>query len=95
MERGLPQSYVDYLQSLPSYTPPPLHWLHHLCAIRMFLCFWHPILSFTMKRVKAKADASPEWAAVAVNLLFRTMWFHHDVIHRKLWLCDGGTTSGY
>lgn len=90
MQRALPPHYLSYLESLPTYSPPTLGWFHQLCAVRMFLAFWHPILATFMRRIKARAEDSPEWAAAAVNILFRTMWFYHDTIHRRLWRCDGG-----
>ncbi|KAK0617479.1 hypothetical protein B0T14DRAFT_435657 [Immersiella caudata] len=95
VERTLPPHYVQYLHSLPSYSPPRLGWIRQFCAVRLFLGFWHPILVVTMKRIKASAGDgnTPEWAPAAVNILFRTMWLYHDTIHRSLWRCDGGVLT--
>lgn len=90
---GLPGEYVDYLRSLPAYRRPQLAWIHELLAVRAFLAFWVPVLTFVMRHVKARAASSPSWSAAAVNVLFRTMWLYHDAVHRWVWQCDGGASE--
>lgn len=87
---GLPQEYTAYLETLPAYTRRELGWLHEMLAIRLFLGFWMPILTFVMRHVKVRAATHPDAAATTVNILFRSMWLYHDYVHRGLWRCDGG-----
>ncbi|KAH8848326.1 hypothetical protein MCOR27_003579 [Pyricularia oryzae] len=93
-QSGLPGEYVEYLRGLPAYQRPVLGWLHELLAIRAFLAFWIPILTFVMNRAKAarapSSSSSPGWTAAVVNVLFRSMWLYHDAIHRRVFKCDGG-----
>ena len=91
-QSGLPDEYVDYLRGLPAYQRPVLGWLHELLAIRAFLAFWIPILTFVMNRAKParapSSSSSPIWTAAVVNVLFRSMWLYHDAIHRRKAACQ-------
>ncbi|KAH8172385.1 hypothetical protein LIA77_06640 [Sarocladium implicatum] len=90
LQSGLPQEYTAYLEKLPAYTRPKLSWLHEMLAIRVFLGFWMPILTFVMRHVKERAEMHPNAASATVNIMFRSMWLYHDAIHRNVWGCDGG-----
>lgn len=89
-ERSLPLSYQNYLQSLASFSKEndrrPLGEL----GARLFLLFWHPLISYVMGWIKVKArnnkdGCAPEWMGGIVWTLFNLMWLYHDKIHAKIW----------
>ncbi|POR35286.1 Dipeptidase [Tolypocladium paradoxum] len=83
-EHGLPASYRHYLASLPSYSKSlsPIE----AFGARLFLGFWMPIITWTMKRIKTAArdtesGRSHSRSGVFVWLLFNTVWLHYDLVH--------------
>lgn len=92
-EHDLPASYRYYLASLPSYTKSlsPVE----AFGARLFLGFWMPIITWTMKRIKTAArdtesGRSNSRSGVFVWLLFNVVWLHYDLVHCWVWGRGGG-----
>jgi gliotoxin/aspirochlorine biosynthesis gamma-glutamylcyclotransferase len=90
-ELGLPASYQEYLQSLPSFKKAADK---EVPGAKAFIAFWMPLASGLMRWVKQRADGegkAPEWMGWIVWILFSALWWYHDVIHSKIWeRGDGG-----
>jgi hypothetical protein len=84
-ELGLPASYVEYLQSLPSFKKAAGK---EQPEAKAFITFWIPLASYFMRWVKLQADEegrAPEWMGGFVWLFFNLLWWYHDLIHSRSW----------
>lgn len=87
---GLPQTYVDYLESLPRYQKPARPTVGAL----IFEYTWRPFLRRVVRLTTWNVDSEgncPAWVAFTCVFLYKLMWKYHDCIHRYIWGSgDGG-----
>ncbi|KAL1622599.1 hypothetical protein SLS56_008710 [Neofusicoccum ribis] len=87
---GLPQTYVDYLESLPRYQKAA----RTTAGALIFEYTWRPFLKRVVRLTTWNVDSEgncPAWVAFTCVFLYELMWKYHDCIHRHIWGSgDGG-----
>jgi len=87
-EACLSDSYHDYLERIPCYTPPSTKWRQ--LGAGLFLSFWLPIMSFAEILTKTTVNYDgkgncPALVKGCVRLIVWSMWIYHDLIHARIW----------
>lgn len=83
-ERGLPEQYIAYLDSIETYHRKGI--LPNLAMV-LFILFMAPIFLITLglnKLLRDKNGVSPFWMQRAGGVLFRGVWKIHDVVGRPI-----------
>ncbi|KAL2412770.1 Gamma-glutamyl cyclotransferase gliK [Exophiala dermatitidis] len=91
-ENGLPESYIQYLKSLPTFSAGQSTWA--ALGSSLFLGFFARavrVLAYSTKLVVNEKGHCPRPLGTVIVWFYWGMWTWHDYVHARLWgRGDGG-----
>lgn len=91
-ENGLPEPYIQYLKSLPTFSPGQSTW--GALGSSLFLGFFARavrVLAFSTKLIVNEKGHCPRPLGTVIVWFYWGMWAWHDHVHARLWgRGDGG-----
>ncbi|EHY54824.1 Gamma-glutamyl cyclotransferase gliK [Exophiala dermatitidis] len=91
-ENGLPESYIQYLKSLPTFSAGQSTWAS--LGSSLFLGFFARavrVLAYSTKLVVNEKGHCPRLLGTVIVWFYWGMWTWHDYVHARLWgRGDGG-----